>query len=67
MAGGLRGFFIVRGTPEQIVALRADDEFLTLATRAQLCVKQLGIEDLYFGESLRELMERFEHEVGAFA
>ena len=65
--GGLRGFFIIRGTPEQIVALRADDEFMTLVTRAQLCVTELGIEDLYFGESLRQVMARFEHEVGAFA
>ena len=65
--GGLRGFFILRGTPEQILALRTDDEFLGYVMRGQMVASDFGVEELYFGESLEHLMGIFEQRVGALA
>ena len=64
---GLRGFRIIGGTPEQIGALRFDDEFVSYIMRSQLCCKEVGVTPLFFGESLDHIMELWEHEVGALA
>jgi hypothetical protein len=63
--GGLRGYMEIGGTPEQINALRADDEFLGYVSRAQMLLKDVGVADLYYGESLGHIMEVFEHQIGA--
>ena len=65
--GGLRGFTIIGGTPEQIGALRFDDEFVSYIMRSQLCNKDVGVTPLFFGETLSHIMERWEHEVSALA
>ena len=66
-SGGLRGFMIVRGTPEQITTESHDDEFLAQATRAQMLMKDFGVQELYFGEELGHMLEIFQHEFGALA
>lgn len=63
--GGLRGYMIVGGTPEQIDALRIDDEFLGQVARASMLLKDFGVADLYYGESLGHIIEVFEREIGA--
>jgi hypothetical protein len=65
--GGLRGFTIIGGTPEQIGALRFDDEFVSYIMRLQFCDKDVGVTPLFFGEFLDHIMERWEHEVSALA
>ncbi len=65
--GGLRGFMIVRGTPEQITAVRHDDEFLAYVLRAQMLIKDLDVEELYFGEELGHVLKLFEQQIGALA
>ena len=65
--GGLRGFTIIGGTPEQIGALRFDDEFVSYIMRSQLCNKDVGVTPLFFGEFLDHIMDRWEHEVSALA
>ena len=65
--GGLRGFTIIGGTPEQIGALRFDDEFVSFIMRSQLCNKDVGVVPLFFGETLSHIMERWGHEVSALA
>ena len=65
--GGLRGFRIIGGTPEQIGALRFDDEFMSYIMRTQLCCKDVAVTPLFLGEMLDHVMDRWEHEVSAFA
>jgi hypothetical protein len=65
--GGLRGFTIIGGTPEQIGALRFDDEFISYIIRSQLCNKAVGVTPLVYGETVSHIMERWEHEVSALA
>jgi hypothetical protein len=55
--GGLRGFVIVRGTPEQITTVRHDSEFLAYVRRAMSLLKEVRVEELYLGDALRHMME----------
>lgn len=64
---GLRGFRIIGGTPEQIGALRFDDEFVSYIMRTQLCCTDVAVTPLFYGETLAHIMDRFEHEVSALA
>ena len=50
--GELAGFILVRGSAEQMAALRAEDEFERLNTRATLIVQNLGIVDAALGDGL---------------
>ena len=65
--GGLRGFMIVRGTPEQIITLRHDDEFLANVLRAQMLMKDVGVDQLFLGEALRSMMAPAGPQVHALA
>ena len=50
--GDLDGFLLVRGSQEQIAALRADEEFERLTTRASLIVDNVGVVGAYINEGL---------------
>jgi hypothetical protein len=50
--GDLAGFILVRGSADQIAALRAEDEFERLHTRASLIVQRLGVIDAALGDGL---------------
>jgi len=50
--GDLAGFILVRGSQAQIAALRAEEEFERLATRAALIVQNLGVVDAALGDGL---------------
>ena len=65
--GGLRGFIILRGEREQLNELTGEDEFMGYTMRAQMCLNEFGIEEVYFGEALGHVMQLYEHEVGALA
>jgi hypothetical protein len=54
---GLRGFMILRGTPEQINTVSHDDEFLGYLHCAERLMKHVGVEELYLGEALRHMLE----------
>lgn len=56
----LRGFMIIRGTPEQIATLRHDDAFLAYVQRAKTLMNDVGVDELYLGEALRHILEPFE-------
>jgi hypothetical protein len=64
---GLRGFRIIGGTPEQVGALRFDDEFVSYIMRTQLCCTDVAVTPLFVGETLAHIMDRWEHEVSAIA
>ena len=50
--GDLDGFVLIRGSQEQIGALRADEEFERLTTRASLIVDNIGVVGAYINEGL---------------
>lgn len=43
--GGLNGFILIRGSEQQMVALRANDEFQRINARASMVVDDLGVVD----------------------
>ena len=51
--GELSGFILVRGSEAQIAALRAEDEFERLVTRAALVVQNVGVIDAALGDGLQ--------------
>jgi hypothetical protein len=51
--GDLGGFILARGSEAQITALRAEDEFERLVTRAALVVQNVGVIDAALGDGLQ--------------
>ncbi len=51
--GDLGGFTLVRGSDAQIAALRTEDEFERLITRATLIVQDVGVVDAALGDGLQ--------------
>ena len=50
--GDLAGFTLARGSEAQIAAVRAEDAFERLITRASLIVHNVGVVDAALGEGL---------------
>jgi len=50
--GDLGGFALIRGSQEQISALRASEDFERLTTRASLIVQNFGAVGAYINEGL---------------
>jgi hypothetical protein len=57
--GGLNGFILVRGSEEQMAALRANDEFQRINTRAALMVDELGVVDVALGDGIGEQLNLY--------
>ncbi len=51
--GDLAGFILVRGSEAQIAALRAEDEFERIITRATLVVQDVGVADAALGDGMQ--------------
>jgi hypothetical protein len=58
--GDLYGFLLVKGSTDQIAALRASDEFQRLNTRAGLIVERLGVVDAAVDEGIGELVSLYQ-------
>jgi len=58
--GGLGGFFLLRGTAEQIDSLSRDQEFEQLINRVDLIADRLEIADAYVDEALARVMGQYE-------
>ena len=52
--GDLGGFTLVRGSDAQIAALRAEDEFERVTTRAALVVRNVGVVDAAVGDGVQD-------------
>jgi hypothetical protein len=65
--GDLAGYTLVRGSSEQMDAVRADDEFLRHMTRASLHVEDLGVIGAALGDGIARQMAIFQEEIGALA
>jgi hypothetical protein len=63
--GDLAGFMLLQGSAEQMDAIRSEDEFLHLMTRADLHVENLGIIGANLGEGIARQMTIFQEEIGA--
>jgi hypothetical protein len=62
--GDLYGFVLVKGSEEQIMSLRANEEFQRLNTRASLIVERLGIVDAVVDEAVGEQVSIYQQAVG---
>jgi hypothetical protein len=65
--GDLDGFMLLRGSAEQIDAIRRDDEFQRIIQRADLFVDNLGVVGASLGERIARQMAVYQEEVGALA
>ncbi len=57
--GDLAGFFLLRGDPGRLAALRQDDAFLRVISRANLIVEGLGVVGANTGAAIEDQMARF--------
>ncbi|CAN5789192.1 hypothetical protein BH24ACT25_BH24ACT25_10140 [soil metagenome] len=62
--GDLAGFFLLRGSTEQIGSLRSSEDFLQLMTRAGLIVEGLGVVGAFHGESLGQQIGTYQQAIG---
>jgi hypothetical protein len=63
--GDLAGFVLLRGTVDQMNAVRADEEFQRLTLRADLVIDGLGIVGALMGDGLAQSMGVYQGEVSA--
>ena len=61
--GDLQGFALLRGSQDQMGALRADDEFQRRTTRADLIIESQGVVDALVGEGIARGMAQYQGEV----
>jgi hypothetical protein len=65
--GELGGFEIIRGSEEQIDALRRSEDFERINTKASLVVDDLGIVDMLIGDGLARGMAIYQEELAVVA
>ena len=61
--GELGGFELLRGSEEQIDAVRRSDEFQRVMTKASLVVDDLGVVTALIGEGLGRSMAMYQEEI----
>ncbi|MET0824229.1 MAG: hypothetical protein ABWZ18_00155 [Solirubrobacterales bacterium] len=61
--GDLAGFALLRGSADQINALRVDEEFERRITRADLIIENQGVVDAALGEGLGRALGIYDSEV----
>jgi hypothetical protein len=61
--GELQGYVQLRGSEDQIDAIRRDDDFLHLMTKASFLVDDLGIIRAYIGEGLGRAISIYQEEL----
>jgi hypothetical protein len=65
--GELGGFELIRGSEEQIDALRRSEDFERINTKASLIVDDLGIVDMLIGDGLGRAMAIYQEEIAVVA
>jgi hypothetical protein len=61
--GDLQGFALLRGSEDQVGALRADEEFQRRVARADMIVESQGVIDAAIGEGIARGMAQYQAEV----
>jgi hypothetical protein len=62
--GDLNGFALLRGSGEQMSAVRSDEEFQRRVQRADLIVESQGVVDAVLGDGLQRVIEVYQDEAG---
>ena len=62
--GDLAGFALLRGSGEQMAALRNDEEFERRTARADLIIENQGVVDAVLGEGIGRVMSVYQSEIG---
>jgi hypothetical protein len=65
--GGLAGFILVRGSREQIAAVRKREDVIRLNTRASLIVEEFGFIDAFINEGVAEQIEVYREAISEVA
>jgi hypothetical protein len=65
--GDLAGFILVRGSSEQIAAVRANEDFQRINARAAAVVDGLGIIDAVLGDGIGAAMTMFQDVIAELA
>lgn len=65
--GGLAGFVLVRGSREQIAAVRERDDVERLNTRAAMIVEEFGVIDAFLGTGVATQIEIYREAVSELA
>ena len=65
--GELGGFELLRGSEEQIDAVRRSEEFQRVMTKASLIVDDLGVVTALIGEGLGRSMAMYQEEISVVA
>lgn len=65
--GDLQGFALLRGSEDQIAALRTDEEFARRVTRADMIVESQGVVDAVIGEGIARAMAQYQGEIDDLA
>ena len=58
-SSNLNGFFLLKGTGQNIQTLLSDEEFMDINIRAGLCLNNVGIVTAATGNMVKELMARW--------
>ena len=61
--GDLQGFALLRGSEQQVNALRADEEFQRHVIRADLIIETQGVVNALIGEGLARGMAQYQGEI----
>jgi hypothetical protein len=65
--GELQGFELLRGSEDQIDAVRRSEDFQRVITKALLVVNDLGVVDVALGEGLARQMAIYQEEIAVVA
>ena len=58
--GDLNGFVLLRGDAEKLAEIKRDDTYIDLVIEAEYCVDGFGHVDGYIGDSLMDVISRWE-------
>ena len=61
--GDLQGFALLRGSEDQVAALRADEEFGRRVARADLIVESQGVVDAAIGDGIARGLAQYQGEI----
>jgi hypothetical protein len=65
--GDLAGFILVKGSEEQIAAIRASDEFARLNVRAAQIVENFGVIDAVSGDAVGDQVALYQEAISELA
>jgi hypothetical protein len=65
--GDLQGFILIRGSEEKLAALRVNDEFVRISTRAAMIVEGFGVVGAALGAGLQDAVATYQEAVSELA